>query len=113
MFAYSKAPEKKKDYICRLYQRGDNLVVRLYLKNVTSYATIIEKAPGYIQEAFINEFGSCNHCKENCKHRKTYQISGKEYSKCDGCTFEFYYLGVDSIPYYMDLLRLSNKSKKA
>lgn len=109
-FAYSRAPEKKKDYVCRLYQRGNGLVVRLYLQNVNAYSGYIESAGDHIRDAFVNDFGKCGYCKERCRHRKSYAIDGKEYDKCDGMTFEFYDPEPAFVPRYLDLIRLSAKS---
>lgn len=109
-FAYSRAPQKKRDYVCRLYQRGDGLVVRLFLKNVNAYAGFIESAGDQIKDVFVNDYGKCNHCRETCKDRKTYGIDGKEYNKCGGVTFEFYDPEPCFVPRYLDLIRLSAKS---
>lgn len=111
-FAYSRKPEKKKDYVCRLYIREDYLVVRLFLKNVDAYSDFIENSEPYIQDAFINDFGKCNGCKQTCGHRKTYIINRKTYNKCDGMTFEFYNLDIESIPNYIQLLTLSARARK-
>jgi hypothetical protein len=86
--------------------------VRLYLNHINAYSGYIENAQDHIRDVFVNDSGKCRHCKETCKSRKTYQINGCEYQKCDGEVFEFYNLDMDSIPFYIELIGLSAKAKK-
>lgn len=109
-FAYSPRPESKKDYVARLYQKGDSLIVRLFLKHIDRYTEFIEKSPDYIKTSFVDSHGKCTGCKSSCKTRKTYTIYGKEYSKCQGEVFYFRALQPAAVEQYMDLLILS-KSK--
>ncbi len=110
-FAYTRTGARNKDVVSRVYQRSHGNVVRLFLRNPDACSDYIESLPAAVKDVFTNDFGKCNHCKDVCRHRKTYALHGIEYEKCDGITFEFRDPEVEHIPYYIQLLRLSVASK--
>ena len=80
----------------------------MYFSNVDKQRQAIEQAPGYIQQAFTGDYGTCGHChnmKEDgsCSHRKSYTIHGREYEVCDGFAFWFFSPGLAGIPEYIKL----------
>lgn len=108
MIVYTKSGVKSKKSYARVYLREDTLVLQLYFSNVDKQRQAIEKAPGYIQEAFTGDYGRCSHChnsKENgsCSHRKSYTIHNMPYELCDGYAFWFFAPTTARLPEYSKL----------
>jgi hypothetical protein len=104
MMLFRKAHVKSDKVYARLYFRENGVVLHYYFSDVTKHATYIEKCPDYIKDVFVGEYATCTHCKgDKCKFRKSYQIAGKDYEKCNGLTFEFFHPSLDRLESYRDL----------
>lgn len=113
MIIYTKASVKSKKSYARVYIRNNDIVLRLYLSGIDKHAQEIEQAPDFIQEAFIGEFPSCDHCHEKteCVHQKRYAIAGKQYEICDGKAFWFFSPRVAKLPEYLKLFAMFYPAK--
>ena len=112
MTGYTKSGIKTKKYVARFYYREDGIIFRMYFSQTDKRREYIENAPDYIQCAFINDIGICQHCNNNCKdeygncsHRKTYTLHGITYEKCDGQVFYFEHHDTSMISEYIGLIR--------
>lgn len=107
MILYRKQQVKSDKVYARIYMRENGIVLRLYFNQIQRHADYIENAPTHIKDVFIGPHGQCSHChneKEGqCRFRKSYTIGGTFIEKCNGLTFEFYTLSLETLP---ELLRL-------
>jgi hypothetical protein len=109
MIIYSKTGVKNKKVAARIYIRENGIVLRLYLNSIDKHRTYVENSPVFIKDAFINEHGKCNHCKNekdsSCRFRKTYIINNQIYEKCNGVVFEFHNPVIEKLDDYTGLLK--------
>lgn len=103
MTIYTKVGVKSKKSYARVYIRDDDIVLRLYFSDVEKHADVIGQAPDYIKEAFTGPFASCDHCRPDCNHRKSYHIARKLYEVCDGKGFWFLEPDIERLPRYLEL----------
>lgn len=108
MIVYKKTGVKNSKSYARIYIRENGIVLRMYFSDVDAHYEYIEKAPDHIQDAFIRQHGTCNHCHNQesdgtCGHRKTYTLLDRLYEKCDGFTFEFNKVDVSKLMDYIKL----------
>ena len=104
MMIFRKMNVKSDRVYARLYFRDSGVVVRLFFSNVTDHSNYISLTPDYIKESFVGNRAQCNHCRGDiCKFRKSYQIDGQDYDKCNGITFKFFEPSVERLPSYMEL----------
>ena len=114
MIIYTKAAVKSKKSYARIYIRDEDMVLRLYLSDIDKHRDDIEQAPAYIQEAFIGNFPSCDHCegKTQCIHQKRYTICSHPYEICDGKAFWFVAPKEEQLPAYLQLFSAFYPQKK-
>lgn len=109
MIIYSKIGVKSKQVAARIYIRENSIVLRLFLNKIDKHREYIEKAPGFIKEVFMDEYGKCTHCRdyksESCKFRKSYDLDNNNIEKCSGITFEFREPNLIKLPDYLSLLK--------
>ncbi len=109
MVIYKKSGGKDKQGVARIYIRDNGLVLRLYLNKINKHSEYLENTESFIREPFIRSYGDCKHCHNEkdgkCKFRKTYTLEGREISKCNGLTFEFWEPDLAKLPNYIELLR--------
>jgi hypothetical protein len=119
MVIYSKTGIKNKKVIARIYIRDNcvivwggkeynyknSLVLRLFFADIDKHSAYLENAPIHIKDAFIDENGICNHCRENCHFRKSYTLDGKKIEKCGGSVFEYNNPKTKDIKDYMNILK--------
>ena len=129
MIIYSQKGVKSKKVIARIYIRdkgiiiwggkeykfNNGIVLRLFFNNIDKHLEYIKNASSIIKKPFINKDGICNHCKKNCRMRKTYTINGKEYIKCSGIVFEYNNPKIENLNEYIEIIKefyiKSNKKK--
>lgn len=114
MIIYAKAGVKNKKSYARVYIREEDIVLRLYFSNVDQHSKEIGQAPALIQEAFIGQYPSCDHCHEKteCIHQKRYTINGNPYEVCDGKAFWFFNPNTAHLPEYLKLFTTFYPQKK-
>jgi hypothetical protein len=119
MIIYSQTGVKSKKVIARIYIRDkgvivwggkenkfdNSIVLRLFFNNIDKHREYIEKSPSHIKKAFNDKHGVCNHCRTDCRMRKTYTVGGKQIEKCGGVVFEYNDPKVEYIKDYMDILK--------
>lgn len=90
------------------------IVCRLYLSDIDKHRAEIEGAPPFIQEAFIGDFPSCDHChdKTECIHQKLYMLGGAQYEICDGKAFWFFRPCVEQLSDFICLFATFYTTKK-
>lgn len=114
MLIYTKQSVKAKKVAARIYIRQRDIVLRLFLSNITKHGEYIADASDEIKRVFTGAYGDCRRCKgDNCKFRKDYAIAGTQYQKCNGQTFEFYRPTLASMEDYIDLFSRFYPAKKA
>lgn len=114
MLIYTKAAVKSKKSYARIYIRDEDIVLRFYFSDIDKYSEKIGQAPAFIQEAFIGDFPSCDHChgKTDCTHQKRYTINDKRFEICDGKAFWFFSPQLANLPEYLSLFTLFYPQKK-
>jgi hypothetical protein len=107
MIIYRKSGVKSDKVYARIYLRDTSIVLRLFLNDIGKHHDFIEKAPDYIKEVFVNDYGKCQHCKNEregrCQFRKAYTIDNRIIEKCSGYTFEFHEPNIQKIDDYISL----------
>lgn len=115
---YTKAGNKTKKFIARIYFREDGVVLRLYFTNIDKHSKYIETASDFIKKPFIDSNANCKHCENGfnkegkCNFRKSYTIDGSFYEKCAGENFYFRNCNVSAVPDYIKLIEKFYPSKK-
>lgn len=114
MIVYTKKGVKSKKSYARIYIREDDFILRLYLSNVNGHSAYIAAAPAFIQQAFVGEFPTCDHCdgKTECVHQKRYQIGDVSYEICDGKAFWFFSPNLSQMEEYLHLFGIFYPRKK-
>jgi len=114
MIIYTEAGVKSKKSYARIYIRDGDIVLRLYFSNVDKYRDAIERTPDYIQDAFIGEYPSCDHCHEktDCVHQKRYTINGQQFEICNGKAFWFFQPDITRLPEYIKVFTTFYPQKK-
>lgn len=109
MIIYSKSAVKNKQVAARIYIRENSIVLRLFLNKIDKHREYIENSKDFIKSAFINDYGTCNHCRNEkevlCKFRKSYTLDNRFIEKCNGLTFEFWEPNLDKLSDYISLLK--------
>ena len=60
----------------------------------------------WLKNRWAKYYGKCKHCKgDDCRFKKSYEIDGVNYEKCNGATFEFHNPTVDNLDDYLNLFR--------
>lgn len=104
MLIFRKANVKSRNVYARIYFRESGAVLRLFLNNVTKHGDFIAAAPDFIRAPFTGAYANCSFCRgDSCKFRKSYDIAGEHFDKCNGLTFEFTSPTPDRLPAYLAL----------
>jgi hypothetical protein len=107
MMIYRKSGVKSNKVYARIYLRDTSTVLRFFFSDIDKHRKYIENAPAYIKEVFVDDFGKCQHCKNEkdgkCQFRKAYTIDGHSIEKCNGLTFWFHDPSIAKVADYMAL----------
>ena len=113
MLIFRKANVKSKNVVARIYIRDNSIVLRQFFNHVTKHSEYISTTSDSIKNVFIDDYGKCKHCKgDDCRFRKSYEIDGAKYEKCNGLTFEFHNPMVENLNDYLNLFREFYSTKR-
>jgi len=114
------------NFITFILDKDCNYMLKLYLKNITKYASKISTMPEKIQKMFTTDY--CLDCQEPCHVRISWEYENKQYRGCGWYCFailenptrktkngsKLFQDGIDVelIPHYWRLLELEHGLKK-
>jgi hypothetical protein len=107
---------KGKPVIARIFIRDHKIRLRLFLNQMEKHTAYLEKSHEEILKVLTGPEGLCKHChngqENDCRFRKTYNLFGKTYERCNGEVFVFRDVRIELVPVYSALLKEFNGKKR-